>query len=133
MPPAASDQEPEDDAARAESVWFAAAGEAPDGQPDLAQLCALHPELADELRAVAADWAWLEGRVGRETGEDESDGAELKQLVRGLDPARYTRLEELAEGGGGRIERIWDALLRRSLALKVAKVRSSEERASKNA
>lgn len=111
-----SDEQPSEDSL-AEDVWFGALGEHKDGTPDLEELCRAHPDIAGALRRVHGDWHWLEGRL------EDSDASASGELLNRLDPQRYTTLEQLAEGGGGRVDRIWDALLRRSLAMKVSRVR----------
>ncbi|MEM7308951.1 MAG: protein kinase [Planctomycetota bacterium] len=101
------------------------------GTPDVEGLCAAHPEHADRLRRLAEDWLWLEGQR-RETRVDPAQLAPdaIDLLAQGGGADRYTVLDEVGRGAMGTVHRVWDARLRRVLAMKVssARRRSSEAR-----
>ena len=110
------------------------------------RLVGRHPERADELRAMRADWEVLEGlrssrsvaerlsaRPGSEPGPalpaDARAGHALSpDLLARLSeraPAsgRYRLKGEVARGGQGAIVHVWDEDLRRNLAMKVIHAR----------
>jgi hypothetical protein len=98
------------------------------GEPsDLEALCAAHPALAAELRALDAHWRRWMGAVERladlaprTTPRDEALEALLVDLAR--HPPRASRFqagEELGRGGMGTVLRVRDADLKRDMAKKV--------------
>jgi formylglycine-generating enzyme required for sulfatase activity/serine/threonine protein kinase len=119
------------------------------GEPvDIEALCRAHPDQAESLRELHAGWremqalrppdapdrslsARLRQRFGteidprvqleREDGpEDGPPSQAVEQLAdRSTPSTRYVRGAEIAHGGMGRVLQVWDADLRRQLAMKV--------------
>jgi len=102
------------------------------------QLCAQHPELEDELRALALELEGLRELI------DLPDRSIVSQLGRAIEEpqhvagagdvtpildhlsgsasgqSRYELRGEVGRGGAGAVLRVWDSDLRRELAMKVA-------------
>jgi hypothetical protein len=118
------------------------------GDPKLAaQLRARHPDLASEFDAVEGAWRRLVARLDArraapseyesigeaadprisldlgpvEPGDRRGPGADLLRRIadRSVPPERYRARREIARGGMGSIQRVWDEDLRRYLAMKV--------------
>ncbi len=118
------------------------------GEADVAALAKAHPALAAELADIDRDWrcvahlhALLVGqeslatRLRRHYGENVEADLELEdehdlhdsmpsRVVRELEAeaprhSRYRLLGEVARGGMGAVLKVWDAELRRALAMKV--------------
>ncbi|MFO1076792.1 MAG: bifunctional serine/threonine-protein kinase/formylglycine-generating enzyme family protein [Planctomycetota bacterium] len=80
-----------------------------------------HPQWADELRELHETWRRLaEASEPSVAAEDGRDGDPLADSMREHPPGRYRIDGEVARGGMGAILRVWDADLRRHLAMKVA-------------
>jgi len=99
------------------------------GEPsDLDALCAGHPSLAAELRALDSEWRRWMGAVERlaelaprTMGCHEDLEALLAELARHPPRAgRYRAGEELGRGGMGTVLRVRDGDLKRDMAMKVA-------------
>ena len=83
---------------------------------DFEALCRAHPELEADLKRFEADHRWLASYFdGEQTGVEEGE-----RFADVTPSSRYSYLGELARGGMGSILRVWDAGLRRELAMKVA-------------
>lgn len=130
---ASDDSAPQSIVSRLFSEFVAAAER---GTPiDIAELCRANPEHADELRARYDAWCVIQRAVGpggesiRITGASTTDSAWkafLAQLdSRGPAHSRYVFQGELARGGMGVIQRVFDQDAQRMLAMKV--VLGSEE------
>jgi WD40 repeat protein/serine/threonine protein kinase len=124
-----------------------------EGAVDIEPLCSAHPELASELHALHERWrrgssggALLERlrqRPGAQPHASQSAEhlAEVETQARSSDSGssiwgriaarggpseRYRPEGEIARGGMGAILRVWDADLRRTLAMKVSLARSPQ-------
>jgi eukaryotic-like serine/threonine-protein kinase len=123
-----------------------------EGAVDIEPLCSAHPELAGEIRALHGRWlrgnegGSLLGRLrqrpaaspGHPTQPVESPGERPARssdsgssiwgriAARGGPTERYRPEGEIARGGMGAILRVWDADLRRTLAMKVSLARGGE-------
>src|SRR5262245_35365073 len=114
---------------------------------DFDALCAEHPAIATELRAMYEDWARLDRLIAAGSGRDDlrrklerhfgasiDDGVDLHadssydvvegEVLKRLtahspNVTRYQPRGDIAEGGMGKILRVWDQDLRRTLAMKV--------------
>ena len=126
---------------RAAELFLRELASSPELTARLERLCAEHPEVSDDLRALAQDWRRLESviepqgllrilrRVPRAAQAGASGGASsvaerragelLSALALGSLQHRYEVKDEVARGGQGLIYRVWDASLRRELAMKV--------------
>ncbi len=113
---------------------------------DIEREAALHPEVADELRALHARWSRIEHWLG-ELAADEATLDSVERALRGPEPLdaateaelarladpdrahrRYERIELVARGGMGEVWRVADRDLGRELALKRLKTRSRDPR-----
>lgn len=125
LDPAGDDRPAEPPATPAEAAYFAwlerrraGAGES------FTACCAAQPELADELAQLHAAWQAVDFRLA---GAVQPPGAQPSAGVppAGLehrDPAqRYRPIETIARGGMGTVLHVWDQVLRRKLAMKVAR------------
>ncbi|MFT5048814.1 MAG: WD40 repeat protein [Chlamydiales bacterium] len=91
-------------------------------------LIVAHPELRDELRDQHANWNWLGQVAPSESGDSDAPsltdklavGAVLQLAGTRDEGDRYTLLDEVARGGMGTIFKVWDAHLKRTLAMKVS-------------
>jgi serine/threonine-protein kinase len=105
-----------------------------------------HEAIAGELRALHANWKALDSLLGglqvsesaideleRELGAVQApvDGETREELERLSSPERmqrrYAVRERLARGGMGEVWRVYDADLRRDLAMKLIRARSGED------
>jgi len=94
----------------------------------LESLLRAHPDLAEELREQHANWTWLAGVAPDESRSPAASshanrlavGAALRVAGSHDDEDRYTLLDEVARGGMGTIFKVWDAHLKRTLAMKVS-------------
>ncbi|MFG0319265.1 MAG: hypothetical protein ACF8XB_18485, partial [Planctomycetota bacterium JB042] len=84
---------------------------------DLDSLCARHPALADELRRLHAAWSEVDAALDRTASPPPDTRPNLLE-VRRASFDRYTVGEELGRGGMGVVHSVWDAHLRRHLAMK---------------
>ncbi len=116
--------------------------EGADGDDDFDQVCRQHPEFEQELRRLHANWKQLAGVISdlrqedrRRQKEGYASGGALLDLgaeppssmlrrLRGRQHAddKYSIREEIESGGMGTIFRVKDQDLRRSLAMKVARL-----------
>lgn len=118
---------------QAEQIFLEALNRSPQGQRvDAEALADEHSELADEILRVAAGWSVV-ALIGEAATRDSAIAGELAQpnglgaidavLQLAFDPVnseRYSTLEEIARGGMGTILTVWDAHLKRRLAMKVS-------------
>ena len=110
-----------------------------DGSADFEAFCAEHASLAPKLRRLHERWQALSGALDAIAGGSEGSpptdpsgsttdsAAELAARLRPAEPARYVVRGEVARGGMGAILKVFDAELRRNLAMKV--LLGSERRA----
>jgi len=97
---------------------------------DVDDLCGAHPEIASEIREMHADWLaarrvlsadaadpGLDARIERILGRDALASVNLHGGA-ARDGPRYRALGEIGRGGMGRVTRVYDADLRRELAMK---------------
>jgi len=110
------------------------AGLAEHESADVSELCARHPELAEDLRELHAECLRAAETYGKGGGAergsafdappfsaDTPSGRLLRELcARAPSDSRYRLVGEVARGGMGAILRVWDSDLRRMLAMKVA-------------
>jgi WD40 repeat protein/serine/threonine protein kinase len=89
------------------------------------QLCAEHPEHESAFRQLQAAYGELESICAGELPEatEETDSDAIERLVELNDTERYAILEEIGRGGMGTVHRVWDARLKRTLAMKVSVAR----------
>jgi len=128
------------EAERAFESFLRARGQ--DGDGELELLCASRPELEAELREIHADYQRgqdLLARLGSRAGEEPpaATARESRELRAGMDElarlshtAGYRRLGAFAHGGMGEVVEVWDAKLRRTLAMKLLACESGEAAAS---
>ena len=120
-----------------------------DGEVDVGALCQAHPELASDLRRLHEEYERVRGvvetlapsgskplaeRIRSRHGsrpelevslepegepDDEFSAEVLEKLADRHDFGRYKVKGEVARGGQGAILRVWDADLRRTLAMKI--------------
>jgi len=109
-------------------------------QPDFDAVCAEHPELSAGLRRLHARWREMQVAMdalgsARRPRSTESSGSTASDALAATDPSASALLErlrekgadahrltikgEIARGGMGAVYKVWDAELRRSLAMKV--------------
>ena len=112
--PASDEPSPEAEAAY---VSFLSARGA--GSGDFEQLCRQRPDLAEELRVLHDSWRWMED-TRRRVGPSRRVGSE---------GPRYSVRREIGSGGMGVVFEVWDAELRRNLAMKVLRGRHLDESA----
>jgi serine/threonine-protein kinase len=85
---------------------------------DLGAVCAEHPELAEELRRLGSNWERL-GEV-LEAAPEPAPEEVLRRFGAGAgQDERYAIRGEVGRGGMGAVLRVWEADLRRELAMKV--------------
>jgi serine/threonine protein kinase len=131
--------------ARARSLFAGLVRELDEGRElDIERLCAAHPDLADELRSLHANWTRLDGVLDRllvasETSPVDAESrdperaeprdrarAETHELLRRLSEversrSRYEILDEIARGGMGVVLHAHDSTLERDLAMKLVR------------
>jgi serine/threonine-protein kinase len=110
-----------DRSTRAEEVfaeWLALRGTAEEQELD--ELCDAHPDLCDELRRLHADCARVAPHLSGLGAADEELALVLERLRGRAGFERYEVGNEIARGGMGSVRGVWDADLRRELAMKVA-------------
>ena len=115
---------------------------------DIEQLCAEHPERAEGLRQLHADWQGVGAELDvasdipadaadsvYTSGENSEDAAWqrfIEQLKsRGPGHSRYVFKDEVAQGGMGVIHRVYDQDVRRYLAMKVILGKEGQRGSSK--
>jgi len=94
--------------------------------PDVEPLCRERPELADELRALAEEHRRLLALLDALGGGPAPAGGGPRG-----GPSRYEVRGEVARGGMGAILEVWDAELRRTLAMKVLRAAGEAAPASR--
>ena len=122
--PSTEDLRRPDELERAEEIYFRELDRS-DEALDVDALCRSHPELAAALRKVHGDYDWLDRLCELESAPLElEDGPieplDLELLVEARDEDRYEVQDEIGRGGMGTVYRVWDARLRRELAMKVS-------------
>jgi hypothetical protein len=114
----------------AEAVYFAYNTRSGDGEAvDIDALCEQRPDLSTDLRDIHERWqrfrsvlrdvpATAEGPSGSESGTSPSEF--IGKLAHHTPPkSRNQLLGQIAQGGMGAILKVWDAPLKRNLAMKV--------------
>jgi len=99
------------------------------GEADFDRFCAERPELEPGLRRLLERWRIFEDAVSADLAPEtlasvDDPHESTERLLRGLrrdDPeeSRYQTRDEIGRGGMGRVLKVWDRELRRSLAMKV--------------
>jgi WD40 repeat protein len=96
------------------------------GEADFEAFCEQRPELIPGLRRLRERWLVFEEAVSADLSPEvlEGDDASAERLLRGLrrddaEDSRYEARDEIGRGGMGRVLKVWDRDLRRSLAMKV--------------
>ncbi|MEM7309364.1 MAG: protein kinase [Planctomycetota bacterium] len=123
-----SETEPRRDlAADALDVYAARLASLPEGESlDLEQLCRERADLAPELRRLHLAVDQRDRQVEAGAAPVPIGDGPLEALARSQDDERYSMLDEIGRGGMGSVYRVWDARLKRTLAMKVSAVRRGE-------
>jgi len=98
-----------------------------DGPVDFEAFCAERPALERGLRRLHARWRVFDEAISADLQPGDLDRARagdstdrlLDDLRQQPDESRYLAREEIGRGGMGRVIKVWDKDLRRSLAMKV--------------
>ena len=89
----------------------------------LEQLCGEHPEHEASFRLLQGAYGELESMCAGEAPLTETGSDAIERFVELEDKERYTILEEIGRGGMGTVHRVWDARLKRTLAMKISAAR----------
>ena len=88
---------------------------------ELDELCRAHPALAQELRRLRGEWERVSPLLARHGLGLSPEGLEsmIERLSARAGFDRYVLQDEVARGGMGAVRRVWDADLKRELAMKL--------------
>src|SRR5206468_1817370 len=91
--------------------------------PSFEELCSLHPELRERLRAIHAMHERARVIMEPEVAASEETRSAPDAPEHPIPGTRYTLRGEIAHGGMGVILEVYDASLRRTIAMKVVRSR----------
>jgi hypothetical protein len=109
--------DPDSPVSRAEAIFLAFARAIERGEyADFDALCRAHPDLDGELRAMRSQ---SQPTAPRKDASPSDSDLSRRLRTQAPDSRRYQIVGEVARGGMGAILKVWDDILRRTLAMKV--------------